>query len=410
MTVPARAAALFTEAFDSAQPGSAYTGIIPGTGFRATSGNVDVIGSLLNGTATAFFTCPTVSGGANNCLDLNGNFPGTVTTTSSFNLSAGTSYTLSFDLGGSVVPASDYAMHATIGDSAPFTFSRPAGGVFGTETVNYTPATNQPNARLSFASDTSLPGDAQFGPVIDNVTLGLAGSVAPATASDGSSMLFQQDLSHAQPGPNYTGALSNTGFTVTAGNVDILGNGAASGTAGFYACPAPSVPGTQCIDMNGYLPGTIQTDQSFSLRAGSAYTVKFGLAGNVPNSDLSGYVLNASFGKSGAFAFTAPPNAELAGTGAHTPEAAFQPETFTYTPALDEPAAQLVFASGQNAGSLLYGPILTAISIVGPSPANSSANAETEVPEPASLGLMLAGMFGLWVAATQLRVVQATVS
>ena len=165
-------------------------------------------------------------------------------------------------------------------------------------------------------------------------------------------MLFEQDLVAAQPGANYTGALSNTGFTVTSGNVDLFGNGSGSGTAGFYSCPAPLPTSSVCIDLNGNQPGTIRTDQSFNLTAGSTYTVSFQLAGNIPNGDLSAYPLRASFGNSGAYSFSAAPGSP------------FQTETFSYTPTEDESAAQLIFASEQDSDSLLYGPIISDISIV----------------------------------------------
>ena len=54
-----------------------------------------------------------------------------------------------------------------------------------------------------------------------------SGNASPET-------IYQQDLASAAPGPTYSGPVSNTGLSVTAGNVDIFGNGSASGTAGFY--------------------------------------------------------------------------------------------------------------------------------------------------------------------------------
>ncbi len=384
-TGPAAAAMLFAQTFDTAQPGSAYSSSIPGSGFAVTSGTVDIIGNLTNGAANAFDTCPGPNNGANNCLDLNGNQPGAITSTSGYNLTVGNTYTLSFklagSLAGSVAGNAGYTMQATIGGSTPFTFAVPAGNNFGTETIRYTPTVNEANAHLSFASRTDIPGSPQYGPLIDDVTLtSAAAAPSPVVPSAGKTLIFNQDIATAHPGANYTGALSNTGFTVTSGNVDIFGDGTASGSAGFYACPVPLASSRTCIDLNGNQPGTIQTDQSFNLTAGSKYMVSFQLAGNIPNGDLSNYTLNASFGNSGIFSFSAPP------------AAAFQTETFSYTPTRNEMGAQLIFASQQNADSSLYGPIITNISIADPT-ANSS------VPEPGSFGLMLAGLLGLGLIA-----------
>ncbi len=375
----AHAAVLASETFDTAQPGSAYNATIPGASYQVTSGDVDIIGPLTNGAASGFYTCPGPNSSANNCLDLNGNQPGAITSTSGFALTAGTPYTLSFNLAGSVVPDVAYAMQATIGNSAPFTFSVPAGGSFGTETITYTPAVSQPDAHLSFASLTDIPGNPEYGPLIDSVTL--TAPTAPSAVStpiNGSTVLFQQDLATAAPGPNYTGPLSNTGLTVTAGDVDIFGDGTGSGTAGFYTCPSPLASSQTCIDLNGDQPGTIQTDETFDLTAGSTYTVSFQLAGNIPNGNLSEYTLQASFGDSGPFTFSTPPGA------------AFQTESFSFTPSVNETGARLIMTSEQDSDSLLYGPIITGISITDP-PGFTSGDIPS-LPEPGSVWVMLSGV------------------
>ena len=46
---PLSAQTLMSENFDAAAPGGALTNLLPGTGLRVTSGNVDVIGTILNG-------------------------------------------------------------------------------------------------------------------------------------------------------------------------------------------------------------------------------------------------------------------------------------------------------------------------------------------------------------------------
>ncbi len=377
----ADAASLFTETFGSAQPGSAYTGAIPNTGFTVTSGSVDIIGPLTNGAASGFYNCAAPNSGTANCLDLNGNQPGAITTDSGFNLTAGTSYTLSFNLAGSVPVTSYYQMQATIGDSAPFVFSVPAGNAFGTETVTYTPATNQPNAHISFASDTDVPGNAEYGALISDVTFGAA------AANSSAMLIYSQTLATAAPGANYKGALSNTGLTVTSGDVDIFGNGTGSGTAGFYTCPPPLTASQTCIDLNGDQPGIVQTDQIFNLTAGSTYTVSFQLAGNIPNGDLSEYTLQASFGNSGPFTFSVPPDAP------------FQTETFSYTPSVDETGARLILASQQTSDSLSYGPIVTDLSITDPPGPLVTSDAAAAVPEPESLFILLVGLVSLTVLA-----------
>ncbi len=381
-TVHARAATLFSETFDASQPGSAYTSTIPGAAFQVTSGNVDIIGNLTNGAGSGFFTCPGPNNGANNCLDLNGNNPGAITTTTGFNLTAGTTYTLSFNLAGSVVPNVNYVMQATIGGSTPFTFSVPGGNDFGTETVSFTPTANEANAHLSFASLTDLPGNSEYGPLIDNVVL----TSAPAGPNPGGTLLFQQDLTTAAPGPNYRGPLSNSGLTVTAGDVDIFGNGTGSGTAGFYTCPAPLTANQTCIDLNGDQPGTIQTDQVFNLIAGTTYTVSFELAGNIPNGNLSEYTLGASFGNSGIYTFSAPPGAP------------FQTESFSYTPTTDESQARLVLSSQQYADLLNYGPIITDLSISDPPGSGDTVSAS----EPGVLSVILTSILSLaWLRRRQ---------
>ena len=377
----ASAAVLLHETFDAAPPGSSYTGAIPGSVFHVSSGDVDIIGTLPNGAAGGFFTCPNAPGAANNCLDLNGNQPGAVTTGAGFDLRAGTTYKLSFDLAGSVPVAPAYRMQATIGNNPPVVFSIPAGNMFGTESLLYTPLTDEAGAHVSFQSVTNIPGAPHYGPLIDNVSLATV-TTPPAVPGVGSSLIFQQDFSAVRPGANYAGPVANSGFTVTSGNVDVFGDGTGAGASGFFTCPAPLPSSSGCIDLNGSQPATIQSDQLFNLRAGATYIVGFQLAGNIANAELAEYALTASLGGSAPFRF------------AISPDSPFQTESFTYSPAADETAARLIMMSQQNTAAPLYGPVITAISIAS-LPAVTSSSPPSALPEPGPLAVMLSGLLGL---------------
>ena len=353
-------------------PASAYTGAIPDSGFTVSQGDADIIGTITNGAPSGFFTCPASGSAANNCLDLNGNQPGAVTTASGFNLIAGTTYALSFSLAGSIPLGAPYTMQATIGDSAPFTFSVPAGNAFGTEVVDYTPTTTQANAHVSFASTTNIPGNSEYGPLIDNVSLATAPTVQVAA---GTTLLYSQNLAQVTPGLNQTGAIAGTGLTVTQGDIDVFG--APPGKAGVYSCPPPLTSSQTCIDLNGDQPGQLTTDETFDLTAGNTYTVQFDLAGNIPTDGLSQYTIDASFGNSGLYAFSV------------TPDESFQTESFSYSPTTDEPGAQLVLTSAQTTADPHYGPIITNIVITDP-PAS-------DVPEPNAVLPLMTGLTALTV-------------
>ena len=376
----ARAASLLTESFNGTQPGSAYSGSIGGSAFAVTSGTADIIGSIANGAGSTFYDCPGSIGSANNCLDLNGNGPGSITSSSRFDLRAGTTYTLRFDLAGSVADpgGAPFTMQVTLGDSAAYRFSVPAGGNFGTEQIRYTPTTDQSAASLVFTS-TTAHASPEYGPLIDNIVLSDAPS-APGVAISGSDILFSQDFSDATPAPNYAGAVSATGFTTTLGSVDIIGDLPNLGS-GFYTCPFGAVGSNNCLDLNGSGPGAIISDQVFSLLAGVTYQIGFDMAGSVDDGNHDVYGLHVALGDSGDVAFTAD---------AGSP---FSRRTFNYTPVQNQTDARLTLTSDSNTANPQYGPLIDNIVIrIAPLSQN---NEPAAVPEPASFAVLGVGLLAL---------------
>jgi hypothetical protein len=173
---PASAGVLFSEDFSAATPGPHGLGQIPGTQFSVDNLNVDIIG-VLNG---SFFGCSDNPGG--NCLDLVGEENGGgVQSIPTFNLKAGSVYTLTFgeNLQG-YAPGSSATtqIQVSLGTlSQDLTFN---GGINTPTTVTFKPTTNQSNAILAF--ETLVPADAVHGAVIDHVQLSVSGGVPePAT-------------------------------------------------------------------------------------------------------------------------------------------------------------------------------------------------------------------------------------
>ena len=341
------AQALYSENFDSLPPGGGLTGLIPGSGLTVTSGDADIIGNILNGAASAYSVCPAGPSAANNCLDLNGNGPGSVSTPAMFNLTAGTTYVLNFSAAGSVanVGGAPYTFTVTLGNSAPETFSLPANSGLVGEQFIYTPEVNQPNAALALASTTSLPGNARYGPVIDNLNL----SALPPSGT--TFYPFMQSFNKVQPGSNFSSILAGTRFAVVAGNVDVLGNLLNGAASGFYTCPPGMLEPGNCIDLNGDQPGEIESRNRFYLSAGTTYAVTFELAGNVVDGINSSYPLTVSLGGSGPVGFSAAPGSP------------FTEETLYYTPIVTQPQAPLIFAAGPDGGNPLYGPIISEVSV-----------------------------------------------
>ena len=354
---PLSAQTLVSENFDAAAPGGALTNRLPGTGLRVTSGNVDVIGTILNGAWAAYSVCPAGPVPANNCLDLNGLNPGAVSTGPTLVLTAGTHYVLNFSAAGSIVgpPAPPYTFTVSLGASGPTSYSVPANGSFMGERFSYTPVTDQPNAALTLISTTNLPGNAQYGPLIDNLTLAAGPAIPPP---------LTENFNLVRPGSNQSGVLAGSRFAVIAGNIDVLGSSLNGAAAGFFSCPPGGIDAGNCIDLNGDQPATIEATSLFHLIAGTQYAISFELAGNVVDGTHTSYDLTVSLGGSGAIGFSAAPGA------------GFVAESFFYTPAVDEPEARLLFAATPGGGDRLYGPILDHIQVTG-------------VPEPAGLWMLL---------------------
>ncbi|MBC7637133.1 MAG: hypothetical protein H7251_16200 [Acetobacteraceae bacterium] len=185
------------ESFNSAQPGSNISSLIAGTGFAVVAGNVDVMGTIVNGAAAGFFTCPVGLPTENNCIDLNGNQPGAIATAAPMLLLAGTTYEVSFALAGNIDDGTHaaYAMHAQLGNSGAISFSTLPGSSFTTETFTYTPITDEVAAFLQFTSD-STAGNPIFGAFIDNISVvALSNGAAVAVPEPGSMMMVLIGLS-----------------------------------------------------------------------------------------------------------------------------------------------------------------------------------------------------------------------
>jgi hypothetical protein len=166
----AGASVLFSENFSGAIPGGgssaggAYpTGTIPGTQFAVTEDNVDVLG-VLNGTS---FSC--VDNPAGNCLDLVGNEDGgAIASTTTFDLIAGHTYTVTF---GAILQGYAAGQGFTSFDVGLGSQSRleSADGTAQQFSLTFTPPVDESGAQLSFTTVT--PGDSVHGAVLDNIVL-----------------------------------------------------------------------------------------------------------------------------------------------------------------------------------------------------------------------------------------------
>jgi hypothetical protein len=169
----ASAGTIFSENFSGATPGL-YGGAIPGTGFAATNGNVDIIG-VLHGSS---FSC--VNNPTGNCLDLIGNVGiGAITSTTTFNLLVGHTYTLTFNdivQGGNTLPSELFDV--SLGSLLRQETSLSTAVTSVTEV--FTPSSEQDGATLVFSSITN--DDNVHGPVLDSIVLTDAGSGQPVGA------------------------------------------------------------------------------------------------------------------------------------------------------------------------------------------------------------------------------------
>jgi hypothetical protein len=168
---PASAATLLSENFDSLTTGLAYT--TPVGAFNVTSGDVDVIG------ASYIDIYP----GNGNYIDLDGDHPSTITSSSIFNFQAGDTVTLSFDYGANL-----FGKSATVSLGSLFsdTITGNYNGGFTTTFVggsltNYSTTFTAASAfsgALSFASN-SLDPNSNGGIILDNVRLSTATATVP---------------------------------------------------------------------------------------------------------------------------------------------------------------------------------------------------------------------------------------
>jgi len=159
-------------------------------------------------------------------------------------------------------------------------------------------------------------------------------------------------------------------WTVTSGNVDLIGS--------YWQ--APPVTGGYSLDMNGLTAGAIS--QTFTLAAGE-YTLSFWLAGNPDGAPALKSLLVTAGSSQQAFSFT--------NTGSTTESnMGWTLETLNFSTA---GSTTLSFASttGQPGAYSPFGAALGGISV-------------SAVPEPASLGLLLAGLGMMGVMSSRRRV------
>jgi choice-of-anchor C domain-containing protein len=163
----------------------------------------------------------------------------------------------------------------------------------------------------------------------------------------------------------YTGV---TGWTVTAGSIDIIG------LPGW----APS-EGTRSIDLDGLSTGTIA--QTFDTVAGSSYSVSFDLAANFYAGQVIKSVLVTAPGFSQTYTFSS--------TGRTALNMGWQTESFSFV--AGGANSTLSFAS-QDLASSAFGPALDNVTVNGV--------IGSTVPEPASL---LLGGVGLLIFVSKMR-------
>ncbi len=169
----AQATVLGFEDFSTVSPGTYGSGAAVGPFFTLASGNVDVLGG-------GFFGGLCTSGTTQPCVDLNGDTPGSLVT-SSLVLPAG-NYVLSFVLNGSQRGV-DASTTVTFGALFTQTYITPSATVDNLITQAINVAANT-TAVLSFTSNT--PG--AVGSILDNVSLATATQGAPEPST--SMLLF----------------------------------------------------------------------------------------------------------------------------------------------------------------------------------------------------------------------------
>jgi hypothetical protein len=205
----------------------------------------------------------------------------------------------------------------------------------------------------------------------------LASTVVFDASAVQAATVFEESFSSAVPSTYGAGAISGTSFTVTAGNVDILGvlNGS------FFGCVGN--PGGNCLDLIGNLGLGSITNTDIDLIAGHTYTISYtsilqGFApGSTPTEDYS-----VRLG-SNLFTETVGPSVTA--------------NSISFVDATTQLGAALIFASITNLDNV-HGPVLSDISVT---------DTVSTTPLPAALplfatGLGAMGLFG-WRRKRKLR-------
>lgn len=161
---------VFSEDFSGATPGTYGSGALPGTGFSVSGSTVDIVG-VLNG---SFYNC--VANPSGNCVDMVGDSgAGATLTSTSFGVTAGTTYTISF---------TNILQGYNPGDGQTSLFTVSLGGF--TQQLTATPTTTgnslsfvaaatDASAALSFHVDTAP--DSVHGPVLSAISVTAAAPV-----------------------------------------------------------------------------------------------------------------------------------------------------------------------------------------------------------------------------------------
>ncbi len=187
-------------------------------------------------------------------------------------------------------------------------------------------------------------------------------SVSAFSGVGQASIIFSENFNTVATGLNKTGTVG--GFTVTSGNVDVVGTFSTSIASNL--CVSPEL--INCVDLNGNTPGTL-TSSSISLGVGT-YTLSFDLNGTLRGNSSSTTVSLGSFTQTYVLTtsqknvYSIPITVATAGT------------------------SHIVFKSNLPGSS---GALLDNVELTGP-PAGGGGGGGGTVPEPASGLLMLGGV------------------